>query len=192
MVLCGAALGVWVVRDLRAEMKHVPHMPAGVPSALNQERPPHIGASYKVENFAYLTAITSKLENKTMQWAPIKYGNTSTVGSSYSYDSNGALRVLKDGTYFLYTQLNLTCVGPCDDGSLTVTFEDDLKNVQLSCTLPLRKAHRSPTAEKCWTVIPRLSGKHRLLARMHTTVSAQRWSLDLNYSGFGMFLVDGS
>lgn len=124
-----------------------------------------------------------------MEWAPIKVTDRNTVGSRYSYDTNHhALKMLHEGTYFLYTQLNLSCIGPCATGSLTVTFEDSRQKELLSCSLHL--THPGPSVRKCWAVIPHVQKGHRLMAHMYTNVPPQGWKLDLNHSGFGMFLVD--
>lgn len=131
------------------------------------------------------------LKNASMVWEPIQYGNGSTVGSSYSYDEkNAVLKVNKEGTYFLYTQLNLTCIHRCDEGTLSVTFFDDAKNELLTCSLHLQTDRSHRVAKKCWTVIPRLTEGSQLMARMHGLVKPDGWKLELNYSGFGMFMVD--
>lgn len=132
------------------------------------------------------------VKNGTMQWEPIEYRNTTTLGSRYSYYSkHGTLRTEKGGTYFMYTQLNLTCTWKCGSGSLRVTFEDNQRNEHLSCTLHLPNTTSIPVVEKCWTVIHHLEPESRLIAKMHATAPPRGWSLDLNHSGFGMFLVDG-
>lgn len=132
-----------------------------------------------------------QLKNGSMYWKPIKYRDTSTIGSRYRFDSNHhALTMLEDGTYFLYIELNVTCTSSCSKGSLSVTFEDGQGNKPLSCSLHLKTPETS--VKKCWTVIPHLPSKSRLMARMHATVSAlDGWKLELNHSGFGLFLVDG-
>lgn len=132
------------------------------------------------------------VKNGTMQWEPIVYRNTTTLGSRYSYYSkHGTLRTEKGGTYFMYTQLNLTCTWKCGSGYLRVTFEDNQRNEHLSCTLHLPNTTSIPVVEKCWTVIHHLEPESRLIAKMHATAPPRGWSLDLNHSGFGMFLVDG-
>lgn len=124
-----------------------------------------------------------------MEWEPINIRKTTTVGSRYNYNSlHHALTLLEEGTYFLYTELKLSCVGPCATGFLSVTFEDQLRQ-HLTCSLHL--THPGPLEKKCWVVIPNLPKGHRLMARMHADVLPQGWQLDLNHSGFGMFLVDG-
>lgn len=132
-----------------------------------------------------------ELKNGTMLWAPIKYRNSTTVGSEYSYDSKSAVLTIKqEGTYFLYTQLNLTCTGLCSSGSLSVTFEGDQRTELLSCSLHLPKVPSHPIVEKCWTVVHRLLTGSKVIAKMHGRVSPSGWQLDLNHSGFGVFLVD--
>lgn len=126
-----------------------------------------------------------------MLWEPIKYLNSSTIGSSYSFDPiNGVLKVNRDASYFLYIQLNLTCVNRCGKGTLSVTFESDGELLSCSLHLPTITSTSKPVVEKCWTVIPHLSKGTQLNARMHGFVAPKGWSLDLNHSGFGMFLIE--
>ncbi|KAF4075507.1 hypothetical protein AMELA_G00235200 [Ameiurus melas] len=191
MVLSGAALGFWIVKDLRAEMHGVHTAPEPFRSAMNMTLR-GLPNAYKMENFAYLRAISSPVKNGTMLWEPIVYRNSTTMGSRYKFNSeHGALRMEKGGTYFMYTQLNLTCTWRCGGGSLSVTFEDNQGKEHLSCTLHLPDTTSIPVVEKCWTVIHHLEPNSRLIAKMHATVPPRGWSLDLNHSGFGMFLVDG-
>lgn len=132
-----------------------------------------------------------EVKNGIMHWKPVRYGKTnSTIGSHYRFNANHqTLTMLKDGTYFLYIELNVTCPGvSCSNGSLSVTFEDNTQHEPLSCTLHLKT--NEPSAKKCWTVIPHIQSENRLMARMHARVSPG-WKLELNRSGFGIFLVDG-
>ncbi|KAK3510905.1 hypothetical protein QTP70_024363 [Hemibagrus guttatus] len=191
LVLSGTALGFWIVQDLRAEMER--HHPPndGSMSARISEIPPKLDSSYKVQDFAYLTATDNELKNASMEWAPILYRNGSTVGSSYSYDAkNAVLKVNKEATYFLYTQLNLTCVQRCGEGTLSITFMGDMNNELMTCSLHLQMNHSQHVVKKCWTVIPHLSKGSQLMARMHGSVKPDGWKLEHNYSGFGMFMVD--
>ncbi|XP_027008779.2 uncharacterized protein LOC113646613 [Tachysurus fulvidraco] len=188
MVLSGAALGFWVIKDLRAEMKPHIDLPDGMKSSIISDIPKTIESTYKVQNFAYFTPKNSEVKNASMLWEPMKYLNSSTIGSSYSFDStNGVLKVNRDASYFLYIQLNLTCVHRCGQGTLSVTFASDKDNELLTCSIHLSAI---TIVKKCWTVIPHLSKGTQLNARMHGFVAPRGWSLDLNHSGFGMFLID--
>ncbi|KAM9454987.1 uncharacterized protein Hap1MRO34_020761 [Clarias gariepinus] len=194
LVLLGGALGYWVVTDLRREMdERCPRAPQGLVSALKDGSGiGSISSSYKGQNFAYLTANDSELKDGNMFWTDIMYGSTSSIGSGYSYKSGEAfLTVRKDGPYFLYTQLNLTCIGVCTNGSVIITFYDE-KSELLSCELDLSTPPYKPIVKNCYTVIPRLTNGTRITAKMQTELeSVDGWKLDLNHSGFGMFLVDG-
>lgn len=136
--------------------------------------------------------LAGELKDGNMFWTDIMYGSTSSIGSGYSYKSGEAfLTVLKDGPYFLYTQLNLTCIGVCSNGSVSITFYDE-KSELLSCELDLSTPPYIPMVKKCYTVIPRLTNGTRITAKMQNKLeSVDGWKLDLNHSGFGMFLVDG-
>ncbi|KAL6482429.1 hypothetical protein MHYP_G00105090 [Metynnis hypsauchen] len=150
------------------------------------------GSGYKMQNFAYMRATNSEVKQGAMLWESISYGNGNTVGPGYTYKSNqGKLIVEREGSYFLYTQLNLSCVYQCAEESLTLTFLNQDNNEQLSCTVKLPAKHRDPVVRKCWTVIPHLEKKNGVMARITTATSLKNWQLDLNSSGFGMFLVDG-
>ncbi|KAF7689217.1 uncharacterized protein LOC124377838 [Silurus meridionalis] len=197
MLLSGAALGFWVVKDLRARTESLTRNAEPIIAGLSQHRGgvPDLGPSYKMENFAYLNTDSSELKNGSMLWHPIKYGNTTSVGKRYEYISNqGVLKMKQEGTYFLYAQLNLTCTGPCANGSLSIIFNDENLTEQLYCSIHLHlpKTPSGHLVEKCWTVMPRVAANTRLMARMHARVVPKAWRLDLNHSGFGIFLVDGS
>ncbi|KAK2818322.1 hypothetical protein Q7C36_022255 [Tachysurus vachellii] len=193
MVLSGLALGFWVIKDLRAEMKPPFGQLEGIKSPIISDIPKTIESSYKAQNFAYFIPQTGEVKNASMLWKPIEYLNSSTIGSSYSFEpTNGVLTVNRDASYFLYTQLNLTCVHRCGKGTLSVTFENNKNEELLTCSLHLPKmpSTSNHVVEKCWTVIPHLVKGTRLNARMHGFVAPQGWSLDLNHSGFGMFLIE--
>lgn len=131
------------------------------------------------------------VKNGSMEWESIAYGKSDTVGSRYSYNSNHhALTMKQEGTYFLYTQLQLSCTGICGNGSLSITFEGEQTRELLSCSVQM-KSHKT-SVNKCWTVVPHIPAKSRLMARMHTSFPpGTSLSLDPDHSGFGVFLVDG-
>lgn len=125
-----------------------------------------------------------------MVWDPHNYKKGTTVGSHFSYNpGQHALTMHQEGTYFLYTQLKLSCTGICPNGHLSVTFEDN-KETLLTCSVHFLFPETS--LKKCWAVIPYLQADSRIIAKMHTSFPPETsLSLDLNESGFGMFLVDG-
>ncbi|XP_026874674.2 uncharacterized protein LOC113582858 [Electrophorus electricus] len=147
LVLGGAGAALMFVKDLpdvaESQRSHG-QMPSGL-------------LSYQMQNFAYMRA-TSQIVTDVMKWEPVKYGNGTTMGSRYSYNTNQeALTVSQQGSYFLYTQLRFTCVHKCNSTTLTVTFQDQFAVKHLSCTVKLPE-NFEPVMNKCWTVIPAPEG----------------------------------
>lgn len=127
-----------------------------------------------------------------MAWEGFAYGATDTIGSLYSYDtSQKALDVKNSGSYFLYVQLSLFCKGICSPGQFTVSFYNhNIK--QLSCTVLLPEMNGlEPISQTCWHVVTFPENGNRLMAKSEIQDSLGDWSLQVNDSGFGMFLVDG-
>lgn len=139
---------------------------------------------YKVQNFAYLEAISSELKTSTMQWAPVRYGAGKSVGSNFQFDENqNSLKPVRAGTYFMYIELNFTCTFNCRESLLLVHV-----NNKLTCEVKL-PADSTSVSKKCWTV-SQVDGE-RLLAQMTLPEKGlENWKLELTGSGFGMFLVD--
>ncbi|XP_039539796.1 uncharacterized protein LOC120487624 [Pimephales promelas] len=151
------------------------------------------GDAYKMQNFAYLRAIKSELKSENMAWEGFAYGNTHTIGSLYSYDkSQKALDVKNSGSYFVYVQLSLFCNGICSPGKFTVSFYNHLNSKELSCTVSLPEGTKpEPISKTCWHVVTFPENGNRLMAKSEVQDSLGDWSLLVNDSGFGMFLVDG-
>ncbi|KAL7845165.1 hypothetical protein AOLI_G00233570 [Acnodon oligacanthus] len=190
LTAAGFALALLFALALRTEVDSIKKRRVSDGPVLGLQRA-ETGSDYKAQSFAYLRATNSEVKPGVMLWESISYGNGQTVGSGYTYNSNhGTLAVEREGSYFLYTQLNMSCVHQCNSGSLTLTFVNQ-DNEQLSCTVKLPAKHWDPVVRKCWTVIPHLEKKSRLLARISLDTDLKNWQLDLNSSGFGMFLVDG-
>nr|XP_057940188.1 uncharacterized protein LOC131136882 [Doryrhamphus excisus] len=145
--------------------------------------------AYKMQNFAFLEAVSSKLVNSTMQWAPVHYGTGMSVGSNFHFDSSQhSLRPQREGTYFLYLDLNLTCTCAfgrhCSAGRLSVQVGD-----KLSCQVELPEGSM-PESKRCWTV-SWMDSDTRLLTHMSVPKNGlQNWKLELSGSNLGMFLVD--
>ncbi|XP_017538744.1 uncharacterized protein LOC108411610 [Pygocentrus nattereri] len=191
LTVAGFALALLFALGLKTEVDNIKKRHVSDSPALGFQHA-DAGSNYKAQNFAYLRATNSEVKPGVMLWESISYGNGKTVGSAYTYNSNhGMLRVEREGGYFLYTQLNLSCVHQCNNASLTLTFLSEDKNEQLSCTVKLSATHWDPVVRKCWNVIPHLEKKTQLLARITSDTDLNSWQLDLNSSGFGIFLVDG-
>ncbi|XP_077054701.1 uncharacterized protein LOC143706564 [Siphateles boraxobius] len=151
------------------------------------------GNAYKMQNFAFLRPIKSELTSENMAWEGIAYGKAHTIGSLYSYDkSQKALDVKNSGSYFLYVQLSLSCNGICSPGQFTVSFYNHLNSKVLSCTVSLpEESGTDPISQTCWHVVTFTENGKRLMAKSEIQGSLGDWRLQVNNSGFGMFLVDG-
>ncbi|XP_051560135.1 uncharacterized protein LOC127444663 [Myxocyprinus asiaticus] len=154
------------------------------------------GAAYKMQNFAYLRATNSQLKENVMEWESIPYGKGQSIGSMYSYEKNQrVLNVNEAGSYFLYVQLTFSCTHICPAGQFTTSFYNQDNKKQLTCTVSLPKMPDMngslPVSRTCWHVITLPEQKSRLLAKTEfSEQTLNNWKLDLNDSGFGMFLVD--
>lgn len=142
--------------------------------------------AYKMQNFAYLEATSSELKTSTMQWAPVSYGTGTSVGSNFLFDAQqNSLKPEKEGTYFMFIDLNLICTFNCTAGRLTVRVDD-----KLTCEVELPAvADTIPMSRKCWAV-SRIDGQKLLTQMTVPKEGLQDWKLDLSSSRFGMFLVD--
>ncbi|KAF3687392.1 hypothetical protein EXN66_Car003064 [Channa argus] len=175
-----AVLGMMAVMDLRSNLRHPANGAQMV--ALTGDSP---SPAYKMQNFAYLQASSSELRNSTMHWAVVQYGEGTSVGSNFKFNSElHSLEPLQVGTYFVYIYVNLTCTFQCNAGVLTMRLGD-----RFTCEVEL-PAGSTSVSRKCWTV-SRMESQGLVT---HMTVSKskadmQYWKLELNSSGLGMFLV---
>ncbi|XP_054635508.1 uncharacterized protein LOC129182891 [Dunckerocampus dactyliophorus] len=184
LVLYAAFTGcVMVLMGLRSKMDSSPqHFPID-PTGLTPN------PAYKMQNFAFLEAVSSKLVNSTMQWAPVPYGAGKSVGSNFQFDENQHfLRPQRGGTYFMYLDLNVTCTCAfgcsCSAGRLSVQVGD-----MLSCQVELPEGSM-PESKRCWTV-SWMDSNTQLLTHMSVPKEGLKdWKLGLSGSNLGMFLVD--
>ncbi|XP_051982132.1 uncharacterized protein LOC127643422 [Xyrauchen texanus] len=154
------------------------------------------GAAYNMQNFAHLRPTNSQLVEGEVEWESISYVKGQSIGSMYSYEKKDRVLTVKAaGSYFLYVQLTFTCTHICPSSQFTASFYDQHENKQLTCTVSLPNMPDMngslPVNRTCWRVITFLEKESSLLAK--TTFSEQNlvnWKLDLNNSGFGMFVVD--
>lgn len=175
-----AAGGMMVAMDLQAKLA------AASPKFDTSELPGHSSyPDYKMQNFAFLQAKSSELKNSTMRWAPVSHGAGVSVGSNFLFNSEQhSLTAEQEGTYFMYIALNLTCTHRCNAGLLSVRVGD-----KLTCEVNLPAvADATPVSRKCWTVSQ--MNRQKLLMQMSVPEEGLLdWKLELNSSGFGMFLV---
>ncbi|KAA0721710.1 hypothetical protein E1301_Tti021371 [Triplophysa tibetana] len=152
------------------------------------------GNSYKGQNFAYLRATNSELKDGVMMWEPIKHGDTQSLGALYDYKNNKrVLEVAASGSYFLYVQLNFSCMHICPAARFTVKFKDQSANTRLTCSVSMPNGTQ-PVSHTCWSVVTLSEKGSQLLAGsefIEFSEPSGNWKLELNDSGFGMFRVDG-
>ncbi|XP_061685842.1 uncharacterized protein LOC133506093 [Syngnathoides biaculeatus] len=141
--------------------------------------------AYKMQKFAFLEAVSSKLVNSTVEWAPVHYSAGESVGSNFNFDSKQhSLWPKRAGTYFIYLNLNLTCTYRCSTGLLSVNVGH-----KLSCQVHLL-AGSEQASKRCWTV-GWLDANTQLLTHMSVAKEGlENWKLELTGSNLGMFLVD--
>ncbi|XP_041790072.1 uncharacterized protein LOC121604578 [Chelmon rostratus] len=173
--------GVMVVLELRSKLESV--RPPFEHAKFTGETP---DPAYKMQNFAYLEAVSSDLKTSTMKWAPVAYGAGTSVGSNFLFDAHqNSLKPERVGTYFMYVELNLTCTYNCTAGLLSVQVGD-----KLTCKVELPAvADATPVTRKCWTVSQ--VDRQKLFTQMTVPKEGlQDWKLELSSSRFGMYLVD--
>lgn len=190
------AAGLMVVRDLQSQLNDRPQ-PEYKPEMLKVEE----GApdrTFKMQNFAYLEAASSKLNNHTMMWSKVSFLNGKSVGSNYVFDPvQHWLQVKQAGVYFLYMNLNLTCVGRCQKSHIRIHGSDSQGFDKLRCDVHLPNlTSTQPQQKKCWTVTS-LEANTTLQFKMSLPDGPLHgWKLELEHeksigggSGFGIFLV---
>ncbi|XP_022611385.1 uncharacterized protein LOC111229361 [Seriola dumerili] len=173
--------GVMVVGDLQSKLSSLRTIEPEM-SALTDTP----GSNYKMHNFAYLEATSSKLTNSTMKWDSVSYGLGESVGSNFVFDKiHQSLKPERAGVYFMYIELNFTCTFQCNPGLIRVDVGD-----KLSCDVNLPAvANSTPVSKKCWTV-SKLLDSPKLITQMTVPKGLQHWKLELTGSGLGMFLVE--
>ncbi|XP_077461789.1 uncharacterized protein LOC144077726 [Stigmatopora argus] len=146
---------------------------------------PTSSPAYKMQNFAFLEAISSELVNSTIKWEPVNYSGGQTVGSNYHFHPDQHwLRPTRAGSYFIYLNLNLTCTYKCSTGVLSVHVGD-----MLSCQVELL-AESKQESKRCWTV-QWLDSEKKLLTQMNVPKEGlENWKLELYGSNLGVFHVD--
>ncbi|KAF4118026.1 hypothetical protein G5714_000077 [Onychostoma macrolepis] len=151
------------------------------------------GNAYKMQNFAYLRATESELKTGVMAWEPFAFGKGQTIGSLYSYEKKqNVLNINESGSYFLYVQLNFSCSGQCPSGQFTVIFSNKHNSEELTCTVLLPEwSKEMPHTQTCWRIVTFPENENRLMAKSQIKGTLDNWKLEMNDSGFGMFLVDG-
>ncbi|XP_045903833.1 uncharacterized protein LOC123970027 [Micropterus dolomieu] len=142
--------------------------------------------AYKMHKFVELEATSSELKNFTMQWAPVAFAAGTSLGSNYLFDPvQSLLKPKREGMYFIYIDLNLTCTFSCSAGVLSVRVDD-----KLTCEVKLQAvADSTPVSRKCWTVSRITKGQGLLTQMTVPEAGLQNWRLEMS-SRFGMFLVD--
>lgn len=83
----------------------------------------------------------------------------------------------------MYVELNIRCISICNAGVLTVKVGEDL-----TCKVEL-PAGILPVSRKCWTVT-RLHNQELATQMAVPQEGLENWTLELQSSGFGIFLID--
>lgn len=175
--------GAILVRDLQSKVESPRALAESPPDALQQlgNTP---SPAYKMQNFAYLMASSSVLQNSTMQWSQVVHGTGTSVGDNFLFDTEqNSLKPKRTGSYFIYVDLHLSCPYTCEKGILRVEVGD-----KLSCEVDLPEGFK-PVKRKCWTV-SQVEDKGLITQMTVPKEGLSNWKLDLNTSGLGMFLVD--
>lgn len=184
-----AVAGVLVVRDLQSKLQHQRAHPEFKTSKVIGSAP---DSTFKMLNFAYLEYSSSVLKNHTMPLHEVSYLAEKSVGSNYEFNSvQHTLKVKQKGSYFVYVELNVTCVGSCNPGHFRVQLSASESNSDtLHCDVHLSAQDtQQPQQKKCWTVTT-LKENTTLLSQMSLPQGPlPHWKLVLRGSGFGMFLV---
>ena len=121
-----------------------------------------------------------------MRWTAVSHGAGTSVGSLFDFNQDyHSIRTTRDGHYFIYIQLKLTCSTlDCDAGRFTVSIGD-----RLTCNFELPEwKEKTPVYQKCWQVT-RMDKEMRLLTQMTAQQQLYKWTIDVNASEQGIYLV---
>lgn len=182
-VIALAAGGVIFVMKLTSELHS-----RGLPNLGATESVEMSYQTYKMQNFAYLRAAESKLKTGNMALEAFIYGDEKSFGSNFDFDPKQlSLKPKKEGTYFIYIDLNFTCTNICPQGVVRVSVSD-----KLTCEVELPERSEpsaTPVNKRCWTVA-RIEPE-----KLHTHMTVpetgfRNWMLEKKGSGLGVFLVD--
>ncbi|XP_041838178.1 uncharacterized protein LOC121637895 [Melanotaenia boesemani] len=178
-----AVAGVMVVKELRSQQRPSFQMPEfGTASLIGGTPSP----AFKMQNFAYLEPTSASIEllNATLNWTPVHYGEGTSLGSNYEFNNDQfSLKPRREGSYFMYINLKVTCIAKCKAGVLNLNVAN-----KLTCDVEL-SAHKTSVSKKCWTVSP-LLGESMVIKMTVPEEGLQNWKLDMPDSSFGIFLVD--
>ncbi|CAL8354593.1 unnamed protein product [Boreogadus saida] len=140
----------------------------------------------KIQNVAYLQPDSPDLKNGTMRWTAASRGAGTSVGSLFDFNpAHHSIRTTRDGHYFIYIELKLTCsMLNCDAGRFTVSIGD-----RLTCNFELPQwKETTPVYQKCWQVT-RMDKETRLVTQMTAQKQLDKWTIDVAASEQGIYLV---
>lgn len=181
-VVALAVAGVMVVKGLQPQPRPSFQMSEHAAASLMGGTP---SPAFKMENFASLQPKSTELLNGTLNWTPIDYAAGKTIGSNYDFsEQQSTLKPKRDGTYFMYINVKVTCVAKCKAGILNLSVKD-----KLSCDVELAEGKTS-VSKKCWTVSTLLEERSMVIEMTVPKTGLLNWALDINSSSFGVFLVD--
>ncbi|XP_030051117.1 tumor necrosis factor ligand superfamily member 9 [Microcaecilia unicolor] len=181
--------------ETAAKMSDAEKMATAARAALEIAVKPEVAAATaaKERNGAHLIAgdveVTEKL---VVPWHHSNYLDSVSIGPDFDYKPElKQLEILKEGLYYLYAQLSVTCVqDPCTQkGNITLAIERgalETSVLQIPLKLPEKKASTFSGTLLC------LSRNDRLQGRLHVQGATKytRWQLDQdNLNFFGLLRV---
>ena len=120
-----------------------------------------------------------------MRWSVQSRGAGTSVGSLFVFHAvHHTISATRDGHYFIFIELKLTCTANCDAGRFTVSVDD-----RLTCTFELpQSAVKTPEYRKCWQVTW-MEKDTRLITKMTAEKQLDKWAIDVAASKQGIYLV---
>uniref|UniRef100_A0A1A8FK27 TNF family profile domain-containing protein n=1 Tax=Nothobranchius korthausae TaxID=1143690 RepID=A0A1A8FK27_9TELE len=178
-----AAFGVMAVKELQSKLD-VPRRVSESELFEKMSGAQQPSVTFNMEKFAYLEAMKCSLKNGTMEWADVKYGVGSSIGSKFVFDSHQmSLKPQQSGVYFMYIEVKIMCTSRCNTSVVHLNVSN-----KLTCDVEL-PSHKKSVSKKCWTVST-LENEGLITQMRVPDKGFQDWKLDLKNSGLGLFLID--
>lgn len=169
-------------------ISHLHDLNKGYRQVLNWMKSLHLLLFKHNLKYMCMSPPAGSLNNSTIPLKPIHYGEGISVGSIFKFDKDQSfLMPQKAGMYFVYIDLNLTCVHRCNSGHLRVHVDNQPEPITCELALP-KLANSTAVTKRCWAV--RQLGIQKLFAQMTVSQGLENWKLVLNSSGIGIFRID--
>lgn len=127
-----------------------------------------------------------------MQLQRFGHGSGSSIGTILDFNQKQSkLTVKREGSYFIYLNLLLKSNDNAHSTNGTVTVKLKYSDREL-LTCEVKLAEDMAVEKKCWAVVQHLERESSIIADMivHGSSPVKGWTLGINESGFGIFLVD--